>query len=523
MPDLLDELQSLSVSEYSSRRRDTAAGASLCADVAHGEVAIDECASQLLHTRPFRRMDSLKQLGCANWVFPGATHTRHQHSLGVSHLAVECGMQLHRNGAKDVTAEDLMLLGVAGLLHDVGHGPFSHVFESQILPRLGVTGWKHEDMSEQLIDHIADSSSLDLSQQQWGRVKDIIRGRTTPGNFWAEGQEWLPSVVAGDADMDRGDYLMRDAVTTGMQHNYDVWELIRASKVLEVDGVNTICYAESAQSVLAAQFEARALMHDTVYQQQQVKAVECMVADALTAANHVLRIQELASSASSFLALSDDSLLGRVRQEGILLNSSSSSSSSSHPSLRQAAAILARADAGDYYPMAAELDVTGWDPRRLSCSSATVERQLAGYCQDLTAEDIRVVIAEIGHGRKQQDPLAFKLLYAADLNTRPAHEGLQRPVVFSKRLMRMYLAKDCQRNAALINRSISQLQAALQRLMRERADSPQQQQQQQQQDGLFSSRSTSSSMSLTRTLTPLLSQLSQAQLPFAHSQPEEQQ
>lgn len=65
--------------------------------------------------------------------------------------------------------------------------------------------------------------------------------------------------------------------------------------MLEVDGVNTICYAESAQSVLAAQFEARALMHDTVYQQQQVKAVECMVADALTAANHVLRIQELAS------------------------------------------------------------------------------------------------------------------------------------------------------------------------------------------------------------------------------------
>jgi HD superfamily phosphohydrolase len=61
-----------------------------------------------------RRMDSLKQLGCANWAFPGAFHTRRQHSLGVAHLAVECGLQLHRNGATDVTPEDLMLLGVAG-------------------------------------------------------------------------------------------------------------------------------------------------------------------------------------------------------------------------------------------------------------------------------------------------------------------------------------------------------------------------------------------------------------------------
>jgi HD superfamily phosphohydrolase len=59
-------------------------------------------------------MHSLMQLGCANWVFPGAFHTRRQHSLGVLHLAVEYGLQLHRNGATDVTAEDLMLLGVAG-------------------------------------------------------------------------------------------------------------------------------------------------------------------------------------------------------------------------------------------------------------------------------------------------------------------------------------------------------------------------------------------------------------------------
>jgi HD superfamily phosphohydrolase len=64
---------------------------------------------------------------------------------------------------------------------------------------------------------------------------------------------------------------------------------------LSVNGVPTICYAESAQAALAAQFEARALMHERVYQQRHVKAVECMVADALFDANHVLRIQELAS------------------------------------------------------------------------------------------------------------------------------------------------------------------------------------------------------------------------------------
>jgi hypothetical protein len=55
---------------------------------------------------------------------------------------------------------------------------------------------KHEDMSEELIDKLASSSSLDLSHQQWGRVKDIIRGRITPGNRWGEGQDWLLTVSA---------------------------------------------------------------------------------------------------------------------------------------------------------------------------------------------------------------------------------------------------------------------------------------------------------------------------------------
>jgi hypothetical protein len=71
--------------------------------------------------------------------------------------------------------------------------------------------------------------------------------------------------------------------------------LLAAAQVLSVEGAPTICYAESAQAVLAAQFEARAHMHEHVYQHQHVKAVECMVADALFAAKHVLRIHELAS------------------------------------------------------------------------------------------------------------------------------------------------------------------------------------------------------------------------------------
>jgi hypothetical protein len=86
--------------------------------------------------------------------------------------------------------------------------------------------------------------------------------------------------------------------------------------VLPVDGVPTICYAESAQAVLAAQFEARQLMHEQVYQQQQVKAVECMVADALFAANHVLRISELASRCDAFVnGLCSIGLIWQLQQQ----------------------------------------------------------------------------------------------------------------------------------------------------------------------------------------------------------------
>lgn len=94
----------------------------------------------VLDMHAVRRLKQLRQLGCAEWVFEGADHSRYEHSLGVADLACQLAADLQSSGTT-VTEEDLLLLNVAGLCHDLGHGPFSHVMEHFILPKLGVTHW----------------------------------------------------------------------------------------------------------------------------------------------------------------------------------------------------------------------------------------------------------------------------------------------------------------------------------------------------------------------------------------------
>ncbi|KAF8378298.1 hypothetical protein HHK36_029637 [Tetracentron sinense] len=123
------------------------------------------------------RLRDLKQLGLVNMVYPGAVHSRFEHSLGVYMLAGEAvhKLQIHQGSELGIDRFDIQTVKLAGLLHDVGHGPFSHLFEREFLPQvLNDSKWSHEQMSEKMIDHIVEQHNIDIDTEIVNRVKTAL-------------------------------------------------------------------------------------------------------------------------------------------------------------------------------------------------------------------------------------------------------------------------------------------------------------------------------------------------------------
>jgi hypothetical protein len=236
---------------------------------------------------------------------------------------------------------DVRLLELAGLCHDLGHGPFSHVFENELLPRLGLApgAWCHEDMSERVLEHLVDANALDLEEDYYGlgaggglrEVCALIRGkeeeaespaggRAGPSSsssfFSSSSRGWMFDVVANKRngiDVDKFDYLVRDAHCTGVRISTDPRRIMHFSRV--ADQGDAILFKHSEyEGIYRGLFQERATMHSKVYTHRKAKGLELLMADALAAAEPVLRLVEAATGGvEGFLAL-DDGLLRRVER-----------------------------------------------------------------------------------------------------------------------------------------------------------------------------------------------------------------
>ena len=129
-------------------------------DPIHQLIVLDDLTTRLIDTPQFQRLQALKQLGTCDYVYRGATHTRFEHSIGVAHLAEKVITKIRAAQPHlDVTDVDVTCVKIAGLIHDLGHGPFSHVFDGVFITRMhpdGIDGkgnkWKHEDGSVSMFE-----------------------------------------------------------------------------------------------------------------------------------------------------------------------------------------------------------------------------------------------------------------------------------------------------------------------------------------------------------------------------------
>ena len=222
-------------------------------DSVHDHIEVEGVAAALLDTEPIQRLRHVKQLGTVHLVYPSANHTRFEHSLGVHHLA---NRALDHLGIDGVQAERVR---AAALLHDVGHSPYSHNVESVIHRH---TGKYHDDVHELLasgaVGDVLRNHGLDP-----GAVADLVAG---------DGQ--YGQLVSGELDVDRMDYLVRDAHHTGVPYGtIDHERLIRELTFVDGELVLAEGNVQTAESLLLA----RALMNPTVYQHHVARISKAML------------------------------------------------------------------------------------------------------------------------------------------------------------------------------------------------------------------------------------------------------
>ncbi|MCO8242742.1 MULTISPECIES: HD domain-containing protein [unclassified Haladaptatus] len=210
-------------------------------DSVHDYVELPAVAAALLDTAPVQRLRHIKQLSTVRLVYPSANHTRFEHSIGVTHLA---GQAVDRLGIDDRRATAVQ---AAALLHDVGHGPYGHQTEGIIERRLD----RHHDEVGDLLDHGELAAVLERYDLNPKEIAALVAG---------EGE--LGQLVAGELDVDRMDYLVRDAHHTGVPYGtVDYGRLLSALRFADGNLVLADGNVQTAESLLVA----RALMNATVY------------------------------------------------------------------------------------------------------------------------------------------------------------------------------------------------------------------------------------------------------------------
>ena len=238
-------------------------------DPVYGFVTVpDELIFDLIEHQCFQRLRRIKQLGLTHLVYPGALHTRFQHSLGAMHLMTRAISELRFKG-HNITEEEALGVNIAMLLHDIGHGPYSHALEHSI-----VDGISHEEISRIFMNQ--------LNEKFQGKLDIAIS--IFNGDYK---KKFLHKLVSGQFDMDRLDYLKRDSFFTGVSEG-----IVNYERLLSMLNVVDDDIAIEAKGIYSVEkfITARRLMYWQVYLHKTVLAAEYTIMNILRRAKQ-LRLQ----------------------------------------------------------------------------------------------------------------------------------------------------------------------------------------------------------------------------------------
>ncbi|GMR34719.1 hypothetical protein PMAYCL1PPCAC_04914, partial [Pristionchus mayeri] len=264
-----------------------------------------------------QRLRNVK-MGSVHYVFPSATHTRFSHCLGTCHITQLVLERLKADASLDVTSEDVVCVSIAALCHDIGHGPYSHLYDGPFMAALGRKGeWTHEMGSKALLRRVFCNPKVETAlreylggsdDERYKRNLEFIIEMISPlEKMLGPAGEWLPvgrpiaksflydivSNVHDGLDVDKFDYILRDAKMSGFGIRFNEDSLLRVINSIRVLpcprlGIRRICFASKTADELLALSDSRHVLHARVYQHKTVILIDAMIVKAFIAAEPFL-------------------------------------------------------------------------------------------------------------------------------------------------------------------------------------------------------------------------------------------
>uniref|UniRef100_A0A7N6A1L4 Deoxynucleoside triphosphate triphosphohydrolase SAMHD1 n=1 Tax=Anabas testudineus TaxID=64144 RepID=A0A7N6A1L4_ANATE len=436
-------------------------------DPIHGHVELHPLLIKIIDTPQFQRLRYIKQLGGIYFVFPGASHNRFEHSIGVGHLAGQLLQALNeRQPELLISSRDILCVQIAGLCHDLGHGPFSHMFDGMFIPKARPdVKWKHENASVLMFDYLVTDNNLEPVMKQHGLVlpedldfiKEQIAGpldTNWPYKGRPEDKSFLYEIVANKRngiDVDKWDYFARDCHHLGIQNNFDYHRFLKFARVCKVEGQKNICTRDKEVGNLYDMFHTRNCLHRRAYQHKVGNIIETMITEAFFKADPYIKIQGAGGKIFTLSTAIDDmeaytKLTDHVFEQ--ILNSSS-------PELAEARQILQNILRRRLYKCVGQTQPNKSMEVTRVCYTNLAQSVPQSGAQDviLQPEDFVVNVIVMDYGMKEKNPINNVRFYCKSdpttaIQIRKSQVSKLLPERFAEQLIRVFFKKTDDRSLA---------------------------------------------------------------------------
>ena len=269
-------------------------------DSIHGQIKVDYQTKKIIDTPEYQRLRNIKQLGGIYQVWTGASHNRFEHSLGVMYLARKYMDILNKSGNYFSTKE-YELISIGALIHDIGHGVMSHLFDQWI-------GFStHEERSIEIFIYMNNKYDLGYDYSDIYFIKNVISPDYSDIAF-VDDKKYLYQIVssANGIDVDRFDYILRDCHYTGMKYSFEIDQIMNNTFVKN----NELVYSDKATCSIDSFFHTRYSMYKQVCNHPTVISVEHHIKDILSEIDSVFKISESVKNKDwdSFCKINDNIL-----------------------------------------------------------------------------------------------------------------------------------------------------------------------------------------------------------------------
>ena len=286
----------------------------------HNSIRVSPMALKIIDTKEFQRMRYIKQLALCHFVYPAATHTRFEHSIGVYYLSGKVLDKILQEypdreyNLPDLDSVPMKLnskimecIKIGGLCHDIGHGPFSHILDDVLLKDSEHPNRYHEVRSCLIVEILCKRElSFELDDKHINFIKSIIN----PQKHHTGALYQIVSNYLNGIDVDKFDYLARDTKSLGLTTSFNFNRLINE---FIIDQNGNIAYPKHSSSDIYEMFHSRYMMHKKVYAHKTVKLIELMLHDLFVNVDPIFGISKSIENMETFCELTDDTIFNYIK------------------------------------------------------------------------------------------------------------------------------------------------------------------------------------------------------------------